>query len=254
MITTYHRPQTLEEAIVLISRPDTKTLPLGGGTFLSHSQSESIEVVDLQALGLNQIKKAGNNLEIGGTTTLQHLLEIKEFPNAFQAALKLEAPLNIRNVATIAGTIITSDGRSTFTTVMLALDAKCIIQPNDQELQVGNLLPLHESLLRGKLITKMIIPINTRVAFHFISRTPSDKPIICMALAQWPSGRTRLALGGYGDTPLLAMDGTETTGLEAAAHNAYTNAGDRWASAEYRQKVATILAKRCLATINIVKN
>jgi CO/xanthine dehydrogenase FAD-binding subunit len=251
MITTYHRPQTIDEAMVLISRPDTKTFPLGGGTFLSHPQLEVIEVVDLQALSLNQIKKVGNNLEIGATSTLQHLLEIKEFPNAFHAALKLEASLNIRNAATIAGTIVASDGRSPFTTAMLALDAKCIIQPNDQELQIGNLLPLRKSLLRGKLITRIIIPGNTRVAFHFISRTPSDKPIVCMALVQWPSGRTRLALGGYGNTPFLAMDGTETTGLEEASRNAFSNASDSWASAEYRQKVAPILAKRCLTTINL---
>jgi CO/xanthine dehydrogenase FAD-binding subunit len=254
MIKTYHRPQTLDEAIVLISRPDMKTLPLGGGTFLSHPQSEAIDLVDLQALGLNQITKVGNNLEIGATSTLQQLLEIKEIPNAFHAALKLEAPLNIRNAATIAGTIVASDGRSPFTTAMLALDAKCIIQPNDQELQIGNLLPLHKSLLRGKLITRVIIPGNTSIAFEFISRTPSDKPIVCAALAQWPSGRTRLALGGFGDSPRLAMDGTETTGLEAAARNAFTTAGDSWASAEYRQEVATILVKRCLATINTAKN
>jgi CO/xanthine dehydrogenase FAD-binding subunit len=47
------------------------------------------------------------------------------------------------------------------------------------------------------------------------------------------------------------MDGTETTGLEEASRNAFSNASDSWASAEYRQKVAPILAKRCLTTINL---
>ena len=251
MITNYHRPKTLEQAITLIARPNIKTLPMGGGTLLSHSQPELVEVVDLQALGLNQIEKTGISLEIGATTTLQQLLEDKDFPNALQPALKLEAPLNIRNAATIAGTLVVSDGRSTFTTAMLALDVKCIIQPNDQEFLIGNLLPLRESLLQGKLITKIIIPLNTGIAFHFVARTPSDKPIVCVALARWSSGRTRLALGGYGKAPLLAMDGMETVSLEAAARNAFNDAGDSWASAEYRQEVATTLAKRCLATINI---
>ena len=71
-----------------------------------------------------------------------------------------------------------------------------------------------------------------------------------MALARWPSGRTRLAVGGYGNTPLLAMDGIESGGLEAAARNAFDGANDSWASAEYRQEVAGILVSRCLATID----
>jgi putative selenate reductase FAD-binding subunit len=251
MITTYHRPQTLEEVIALISRPDTRTLPLGGGTFLSHLQAEPVEVVDLQALGLNQIKKNGNNLEMGATTTLQQLIENPNFPNAFQAALKLEAPLNIRNAATVAGTLVVSEGRSTFATIMLALDAKIIFQPDDQELLIGTFLPLRKNLLRGKVITKIVIPLHIKVAFQYISRTPSDKPIVCMALTRWPSGRTRLAVGGYGKMPLLAMDGTESAGLEAAARNAFNDAGDNWASAEYRQEVAGILINRCLATIDL---
>ncbi len=101
MITAYHRPQTLDEALKLLSQPNT--VPLGGGTLLSHRQSDSVEVVDLQALGLNSIKKSGNNLEIGATATLQQLLEDANCPNALKSALKLEAPLNLRNAATIAG-------------------------------------------------------------------------------------------------------------------------------------------------------
>ena len=56
MIIAYHRPQTLDEALTLLSRPNT--FPLGGGTLLSHSKADSVEVIDLQALGLNSLRKA----------------------------------------------------------------------------------------------------------------------------------------------------------------------------------------------------
>jgi len=49
---------------------------------------------------------------------------------------------------------------------------------------------------------------------------------------------------------LLAMDGTESVGLEAAARNAFNDANDNWATAEYRQEIAGILVNRCLATID----
>src|ERR1700690_2757958 len=120
MITNYYRPQTLDEALTLLSRPNT--VPLGGGTLLSHPKTDSVEVVDLQSLGLNSLKKTGNNLEIGATATLQQLLEDANCPDALKSALKLEAPLNIRNAATVAGTIVVCDGGRPFVTSLLSWD------------------------------------------------------------------------------------------------------------------------------------
>lgn len=249
MITAYHRPQSLDEALALLAQPNM--LPLGGGTLLSHPTSDSVEAVDLQALGLNTVKKSGNNLEIGATVTLQQLLESEDCPKALKSALKLEAPLNLRNAATVAGTLVSCDGRSTFATVLLVLDARIEVRSSKAEPRVSNIgefLPL-KNLQPGSLITSITIPLNVNLAFDYVSRTPTDKPIVCAALAQWNSGRTRLALGGYGHSPLLAMDGTEAEGLETAARNAFHEATDDWASAAYRMDVAATLAKRCLEGI-----
>ena len=244
MITEYYRPETLPEALELLKQPDT--LPLGGGTLLSTLKSASVKVVDLQALGLNTLQKKGNNLEIGATVTLQQLLEGEHTPDALKGALKLEAPLNIRNTATVAGTLVAADGRSTFTTVMLALDAKLTVDGRRSTVDgLGEFLPLRPDNLRGTLITAIQIPLNAKLGFESVARTPADKPIVCAALATWPSGRTRLALGGYGKAPLLAMDGTESEGLDAAAQNAFHEATDECASVEYRMDVAATLAKRC---------
>jgi CO/xanthine dehydrogenase FAD-binding subunit len=244
MITQYHRPQTLDEALKLLSRPNI--FPLGGGTLLSHRQFDSVEVVDLQALGLNSIKKSGNSLEIGATATLQQLLEDINCPDALKSALKLDTTLNLRNAATVAGAIFSCDGRSTFVTALLALDAKfAIIKSKPETVNLGDFISLRP---RG-LITSISIPLNVKFAFDDVARTPADKPIVCVALAQWPSGRTRLAVGGYGKAPMLAMDGTESEGVETAARNAFHEANDEWASAEYRMDVAATLAKRCLNKI-----
>ena len=271
MITAYHRPKTLDEALTLLTQPNM--LPLGGGTLLSHASSplratDSVEVVDLQSLGLDSIKQSGNNpstgsgqrLDIGATVTLQRLLESEYCPDALRWALKLEAPLNLRNPASVAGTLVSCDGRSTFAAVMLALDAKINIvnresraghrnssdsqipTPDSRIANIGEFLPLRPH----GLITSITIPLNVKLAFDYVSRTPADKPIVCAALVQWNSGRTRLALGGHGKRPILAMDGTESEGIETAARNAFHEAMDEWASAEYRMDIASTLAKRCL--------
>ncbi len=283
MITTYHRPKTLDEALTLLTQ--SNRIPLGGGTLLSHTSSpfsaslaaDSIEVVDLQSLSLDSVKKNGNNLELGATVTLQQLLESDLCPEALKSALKLEAPLNIRNAATVAGTLVACDGRSTFTITLLALDAKLEIKSIDKfqlvemeteshppkqhvdTLSLGDFLPLRTERVQGKLITSISIPLNTKLAFEYVSRTPADKPIVCAALAQWNSGRTRLVLGGYGKNPALAMDGTEAEGtsttdyilrsVQAAARNTFHEATDEYASAEYRMDVAATLAKRCLESL-----
>jgi len=245
MITAYHRPKTLDEALTLLTQPNT--LPLGGGTLLSKATTSSVEAVDLQSLGLDTIQKSGQNLELGATLTLQSLLESEHCPPALKSALKLEAPLNIRNSATVAGTLVSCDGRSTFVSVLLAMDAKItMISKQSSVIGVGEFLPLRP---RG-LITQITIPLNIKLAFDYVARTPSDKPIVCVAVAGWASGRTRLVVGGYGKSPMLAMDGTEAEGLETAARNAFHEATDEWASAEYRMDVAATLAKRCLESIS----
>jgi CO/xanthine dehydrogenase FAD-binding subunit len=263
MITAYHRPKTLDEALTLLAGPNRT--PLGGGTLLSKSTTDPVEAVDLQDVGLSTVKKSGNNLEIGATVTLQQLMESEHRPEAMQVALRLEAPLNLRNAATVAGTIVSCDGRSTFVSALLALDAKLEQTKLDHakiESRISNLgdfLPLRD--LQGWLITSITIPTNVKLAFDYVSRTPADKPIVCAALAHWNSGRTRLVVGGYGKSPLLAMDGTEAEGLDAsttdnllravqaAARNAFHEAADEYGSAEYRMDVAATLAKRCLESI-----
>lgn len=148
MITAYHRPQSLDEALALITRRTPSTLPLGGGTLLSHGWAEFVEVVDLQALGLNRIRRIGNALEIGATASLQSLVEEREIPAAMHTALKLEAPLNLRNSATAAGTIVTGDGRSTFTCALLALDARLtLMNPRAEAMDLGEFLPLRTRIL-----------------------------------------------------------------------------------------------------------
>ena len=269
MITQYYRPQNLEEALQLLSQADTR--PLGGGTILTQRSEESFSVVDLQSLGLDILAKSGNRLVIGATVTLQTLLESPYTPKALKTALLLETPLNLRTMGTVAGTLVTCDGSSPFATVMLALDAKITFAPADENITLGNYLPIRvgangvrpispdgvrpippdgirpaSPVGPGKLITRIEIPLNVKLAFESVARTPADKPIVCASLAQWPSGRTRLTLGGYGGSPVLALDGNEPNDLEAAARNAFSEAGDAWASKEYRSEIAAVLAKRCL--------
>jgi CO/xanthine dehydrogenase FAD-binding subunit len=166
---------------------------------------------------------------------------------ALASGIKLEKPLNLRNMSTIAGALVTCDGRSGLAAILLALDATLtILRPHEESLPLGEFLPMRGRYGQGFLITKLEISLIPRVAFEFVARTPADHPIVGTALARWPSGRMRLVLCGCGPLPLLAMDGTAADDMQAAARHAFSNATDAWGSAEYRMETAAVLSRRCL--------
>lgn len=250
MITAYHRPEKIDEALELLSRASPVTVPLGGGTILSHQRGGDLEVVDLQALGLKHIEPHGDHVEVGATVSLQQLLESSHCPRVLAQALRLETPINLRNMGSIAGTLVVCDARSTFATVLLAQDAKLTLRlPQAQSVALAEFLMKRGQFRPGFLITNLEIPLAPRLAFEYVARTPADWPIVAVAIAQWPSGRTRVVAGGFGTMPLLAMDGSDASGVEQAARNALHDASDPWASAEYRMDIGATLARRCLATL-----
>jgi CO/xanthine dehydrogenase FAD-binding subunit len=246
MITEYHRPSTIDEAIKLLARSGLVTIPLAGGTVVNRPSMESFAVVDLQNLGLNSIHLDGKSLEIGAMASLQSILDDGHVPQALDTAIRQETSFNLRQVASMAGTLIAADGRSSLATALLAMDAQAILEPGGEPMGLGELLLTRHEWLPGKLVTKISIPMSIQFAFESIGRSPADLPLICVAVAKWPSGRTRIVLGGWGKLPVLAMDGPESAGAEAAARNACSDAGDEWASAEYRREMAAVLVARCV--------
>lgn len=251
MISEYHRPAKLDEALKLLARKSPATRPLGGGTVLAAPSEQSWAVVDLQLLGLGEIRAKGKQLTIGATASLQALLEFEDKPETLNAVIRHEATANLRRAATVAGSLVAADGRAPFATAMLALDAHLTLQPKDETISYGNLLPLRGDALSGKLITKVSISTNIGLSYQYVARSPADVPVLCLALASWPSGRTRLALGGFGPAPSLGLDGQDPSGLEAALENALSEAGDQWASAEYRVAAGKAMLKRAVAEIGI---
>ena len=255
MIVEYLRPKSIREALILLSRPQPKSYALGGGTVLNRGMDGQIAVVDLQALGLGTLSMKANHLQVGATIPLQELLEFVGLPADVYKVIEHEATYNLRHIATIAGKLVTANGRSPLATAMLALDASIEAQElglKPWQVRLGDWLPLRGESIHCQLITSVSFPMNVNFAYEYVARTPADQPIVCAAVARWGSGRTRLALGGWGEAPILAMDGPISDGIDIAGKNANSIAQDEWASADYRQEMAAVLSIRCLRRINAV--
>ncbi len=250
MITSYHRPTTFEEALHLLAQPGL-ALPLGGGTVLNAPHDLDYGMIDLQALGLDQIESRGRTLTLGARVTLQGLVDSLEIQPALKNAIRHEATQNLRNMGTLAGTLVSADGRSPFACAMLALDAQLTVLPQNATLDIGEILHLRNyqlpiTFLPNGLITTLTLNTEISLAYEYVARTPADRPIVCVAAARWPSGRLRVVVGGWGQSPRLALDAPEPGGLEPAVDSAASEAGDEWASTAYRREIAVILARRAV--------
>src|SRR5205823_14614366 len=72
----YHWAEHIDDALMLLSRPDVKTVPLAGGTYLLGQRDDSIQaVVDLRDLELAYISDDARGIHIGAMTTLQRMLD-----------------------------------------------------------------------------------------------------------------------------------------------------------------------------------
>jgi CO/xanthine dehydrogenase FAD-binding subunit len=246
MIIEYHRPATITQALELLSRPDLKTLPLGGGSVLSRRKGEDFAVVDLQALGLDTLQVQDGQISLGATVRLQALIDHADVPVWLKNACLRETGRNLREMSTIAGFLLCANGRSPLATVLLAADVQAVVLPSGERVSFQTLLTSRDALQQPWLITAVLLDTQVQVAFEFIARTPQDLPVLGIAVAKWPSGKIRVTVGGFGAAPALAYEGKDARETLNAVESVLQNSNDEWASAEYRHSVAPAVLTRLM--------
>ena len=73
-------------------------------------------------------------------TRLDALVSQPQVDSEIKRAIRIDASENIRNMATLGGWLVSSDGRSAFTTLMLALDTSLFWEPNSTQVRMGDWL------------------------------------------------------------------------------------------------------------------
>lgn len=244
MINEYHRAKTINEAVQLLARSTITSYPLGGGTVLSQFKGvDEIAVVDLQDLGLDKISFRSEMVSIGASVTLQQLLEAVSQP-AYRRAIELESSFNNRQRATMAGALVSADGRSPLATLMLALDIKLIWMPGGNEFSYKEWLLTRK--IRGNIgfISAINYSAPAQIVYDQVSRSPQDKPILCISVCRWNPSTLRISVGGFGESPVLFYDGSPSAYTFETCQSVLDGSDDDWASSEYRKHVAKILINR----------
>jgi CO/xanthine dehydrogenase FAD-binding subunit len=267
----YYRPETLTEALQLLARPET--VPLGGGTKLLTGEAGTplAGVVDLQALGLNQVqiredKNNRQHLVIGATTRLaalsefltQHLHENAVTP-LLQKTIRQAGPNTYRHAATFGGCIASRLPDSELLAALLVLATELTLQATEPTtLSLGSYL--EPDAQPSGLITEITLPVTKgKGNNHRVARTPADTPIVSVTGWQPLAGGIRLAATGIGKRPcrlteaesLLVNDLTDATITAAAtaAKAACHHPGDFRGDADYRADMTAVLTRRALTDL-----
>src|SRR5213082_702246 len=131
----YHWVENIDEALLLIARTDTKTVPLAGGTYLLGLDDQSIQgVVDLRDLELAYINEDAKGVHIGAMTTLQMMVDSPVLKDLVTGLLSRAAQASsfsrlIRNSATLGGTLATGlASQADLLTALAVLDAEILVR------------------------------------------------------------------------------------------------------------------------------
>lgn len=232
MISGYHRPSTLEQALDLLASTDAAIL--AGGTALVASGA-AVEVIDLQDIGLDAIAPDGDRVTVGAMVRLRDIVDSDLVPTLLRDLAHREAPSTIRNAATIGGTVAALDPESELIAGLLVHDARLTVatQGETTEIPLGDYLegPV------GGIITKVSVATGGVGSAERTGRTPADRPIVSAVARRDQTGAIHLALTGVGTAPRLV----DPLGLDALDPPA-----DFRGTAEYRKHLAQTLSARAI--------
>jgi len=238
MITKYHRPLLLADAIDLVTLPNT-TIIAGGTAVNADSDSTALVAVDLQALDLSGIESDGDVVHIGATTRLQDLVDSDLVPELLRDLSRREAPNTIRNAATIGGTVGTADPESELLAGLLAYGATVTLARlgSQAEKTLDEILDDPQALA-GAIITTVTINAAGAGSAERTARTPMDRPIVMAVALHGNDGTTRLVMTGVAARAII-VDPARISDLQPPS--------DFRGSSVYRKQIASVLADRVLA-------
>lgn len=246
--TRYERASDIDHAVALLAEPDAKAI--AGGQSLIPVMKLRIArpslVVDISRLPLRGIEERDGELHIGALTTWAELCAAA-LPSGLEAIADCAhgiGDLQVRNLGTIGGSIAHADPASDMPAVLLALGARLVLHTPQgtreaglDEMFVG---PFLTTLGPQELVTDIVLPVpgaGAGSAYASVEHPASGFALAGAAALVTPDRET-IALTGVGAAPFL----TSEEGIAEA--EIY---GDRFAPAEYRRELASVVTARALA-------
>ncbi len=269
----YQRPETLDEAVRMLSGHAGEVRVLAGGTDLvAWLRDEAIApdlLVDIKQIeGLGDIVDEGDAVAIGSLVTFSDLLNSELIRTRLPLIHEMAGTVGstgIRNRATLVGNICSAVPSCDGGPVLLVYDAAVyVVGPNGPRR-----IPIHEwflgpretALARGEIVTKVVVPVPVGghgAAYVRLSRYEGeDLAQASVSVLAPPDHLFRLAFGAVAATPVrarrieaLLMGRALDPGLVAEAMGLVREEilpiTDMRATKEYRLRMSEVMLQRGL--------
>jgi len=255
-IREYKRAESLEEAWQLNQKRNNRVI--GGMIWLKMENINVGTAIDLSGLGLDKIEETAEGFSIGAMVPLRQI-ELHKGLNAYTDGAVRESVRHIvgvqlRNLATVGGSIYSRFGFSDVLTMFLALNASV-------ELYKGGVVPLAEYAQRPydrDILVRVLVPKeHSRFVYQSVRNSQTDFPVLTCAAAKLADGSIRAAIGARPGKAVLytaAPEAGETAEEFAARFAAEVKADIKTESnlrggAEYRRHLAGVLTKRAVCRL-----
>ena len=252
-IREYKRAESLEEAWQLNQKRQNHIL--GGMIWLKMETINVGTAIDLSGLGLDTIEETEEGFSIGAMVTLRQL---EQHPGlnaytygAMRETVRHIVGVQLRNLATVGGSIYSRFGFSDVLTMFLAMD--CSV-----ELYKGGIVSLQEYAQRPydrDVLVRLIVK-KEAAAFYYqsVRNSQTDIPVLTCAAARTADGNYRIAVGARPLRAVLfdcpadpALDAPAQAAAIARSVRERTVTGSNMrGSAEYRKHLAGVLARRAV--------
>ena len=251
-IREYKRAESLEEAWQLNQKKPNRIL--GGMIWLKMETINVGTAIDLSGLGLDTIEETEDSFSIGAMVTLRQLEQhpgLADTHGAMREAVRHIVGVQLRNLATVGGSIYSRFGFSDVLTMFLAMDC-------DVELYKGGILPLQEYAQRPydrDILVRLIVKKTPmQLYYQSVRNSQTDIPVLTCAAARMENGDYSIVIGArplravrfeLPAEPALAAEQLAAQFAESVKAQIVTGSNMR-GSAEYRRHLAGVLTKRAV--------
>jgi aerobic carbon-monoxide dehydrogenase medium subunit len=258
---TFHRPETLRQAINLLSKHEDAKLLAGGHTLLPTMKlrlAAPTQLIDLSRVaGLTGIELSGRSLTIGAMT--RHV-DVHTSPVVQEAApvlAKLAGLIGdpaVRHMGTIGGSIANNDPTADYPAACLGLGATIIT--NKRRIKADDFFTgmFSTALEPAEIITKVSFPLPKKAAYQKFRNQASRYALVGVFVGKRGS-EIRVAVTGARGNGVFRVPSFEEAlkkrfspkSLEGLTVPADGLNGDIHGSAEYRAHLIGVMARRAVA-------
>lgn len=272
----YYAPETVEEAVELLTRFGDRARLIAGGTDLLVKMKQGLMapevVVSLKKLNaLKEIAVVAGSLFVGARVTLNELIDSSVIAAQYasiRGAARQMANNQVRHTGTLGGNLVSAVPSADLPPIFIALAARARVTgpAGEREFPLEELFqgPGRTSLKAGEILTGVVVPGQGATGSTYLKfglRRSGALAVVGVAAAVTMDGPVvkgaRIVLGAVAPVPVLAVEAAETlVGREFTVELA-EEAGrvaasecrpisDIRGSAEYRRDLVRVFTRRAL--------